>query len=956
LRGALQHWFGFQDFRPGQEAVITSVMGGQDTLALMPTGAGKSLCYQLPAMLLPGITLVISPLIALMKDQYDSLPKPVYERSTFINSSLDIGEVERRMADVLAGKIKLIYAAPERLRQQPFVHALARAGLALLVIDEAHCVSLWGHDFRPDYLFIGKVLPALGDPRLLGMTATATERVQQEIGAQLGRPLHIVQTSPFRPNLFYQVMHLKHQKEKTEALVRFCREQKGSGIVYVRSRQQAEDLAFALRSRNVKAEYYHARLDPAERSAVQERWMLDRTRVIVATIAFGMGIDKQNVRFIVHYSPPDSVESYAQESGRAGRDGRPSICLMLATPGDRSNLTRWLREAAFNIDKLRTIYGAARRQVRAVGRPTLVNFGQLLQDTATGTGQPLDETELRVGIGLMERVDLLVRHADAPANVNVQAQGALLAAPDPLFDRFLDACDLLPGRRAELRLSEIAAQLEMSPLALESALLRWRDEERIVLRSGGREPVIERLPPPADVAGRLNALLADYDKAQLARIDQLFAYTGTDACRHQMLARHLGHSIDACGESCDNCKSGAARHARPPRSAAEQAADLDALLARAREDRARLNRAPLSLKRALTIIDCVASQPYAVTKTALARVLTGRDDAPFTAGQVRGHGALSGADRFDLPRQIDALVDLGYLSADTSGGQRLIGLGSLEAVGLLTTAPARRPARADEDGTWAAPALGTRPVPPPTRYSRPAAAPADEPDEIIPAAMPALPDNPAQIMLECIASLPFAMGRTGVAKVLAGADSSPVDADRCRHFGALSMCARTAIGQELLKLVEAGYLRQDLDGEYPLLALTAKGREEVPPPDLVRLGYKAGSGPDAARRRQEREEWRRGAYEAASRLAAGVTANAVDSAEAADRFERLRLWRRTTAQREGVPPFMIFHDRVLEALARTPVASLDDLRAIRGIGSIALAKHGAALLEILAPAPGTEAE
>jgi ATP-dependent DNA helicase RecQ len=945
LRGALQHWFGFQDFRPGQEAVITSVMGGQDTLALMPTGAGKSLCYQLPAMLLPGITLVISPLIALMKDQYDSLPKPVYERSTFINSSLDIGEVERRMADVLAGKIKLIYAAPERLRQQPFVHALARAGLALLVIDEAHCVSLWGHDFRPDYLFIGKVLPALGNPRLLGMTATATERVQQEIGTQLGRPLHIVQTSPFRPNLFYQVMHLKHQKEKTEALVRFCRDQKGSGIVYVRSRQQAEDLAFALRSRGVKAEHYHARLDPGERSAVQERWMLDRTRVIVATIAFGMGIDKQNVRFIVHYSPPDSVESYAQESGRAGRDGRPSICLMLATPGDRSNLTRWLREAAFNIDKLRTIYGATSRQVRGVGRPTLVNFGQMLQDTAVSTGQPLDETELRVGIGLMERVDLLVRHADAPANVGVQVQGALLAAPDPLFDRFLAACDLLPGRRAELRLSEIAAALEMSPLALEAALLRWRDEDRIGLRSGGREPVIERLPPPADVAGRLNALLADYDKAQLARIDQLFAYTGTDACRHQTLARHLGHTIDACGESCDNCRSGAARHARAPRSAAEQAADLDALLARAREDRVRLSRPPLSLKRALVIIDCVASQPYAVTKTALARVLGGRDNAPFTAAQVRGYGALTGQDRFDLPRQIDALVDLGYLAADTSGGSRLITLGSLEAVGTPPPAPTRRPPRDDaDDGTWAAPAFRARPVAPPE----------DEPIEIIPASLPALPDNPAQIMLECIASLPFPMGRTGVAKVLAGADSSPVDADRCRHFGALSMCARTAIGQELLKLVEAGYLRQDLDGEFPLLALTTKGREEVPPPDLVRLGYKAGSGPDAARRRQEREEWRRGAYEAASRLAASVTANAIDSAEVEDRFERLRLWRRTTAQREGVPPFMIFHDRVLDALARTPVAGLDDLRAVRGIGSIALAKHGAALLEILAPAPSAD--
>src|SRR4051794_1943529 len=170
LRAALQRLFGFEDFRPGQEAVISAVLGGRDTLALMPTGAGKSLCYQLPAMLLQGVTLVISPLIALMKDQHEGLPPAIYEQSTFINSSLDGVEVERRMADVLAGKTRLVYAAPERLRQQPFVHALRRAGVGLLVIDEAHCVSLWGHDFRPDYLFIGRSLAALGAPRVLAMT------------------------------------------------------------------------------------------------------------------------------------------------------------------------------------------------------------------------------------------------------------------------------------------------------------------------------------------------------------------------------------------------------------------------------------------------------------------------------------------------------------------------------------------------------------------------------------------------------------------------------------------------------------------------------------------------------------------------------------------------------------------------------------------------------------------
>src|SRR5579859_3206668 len=772
LRRALHQWFGFDDFRPYQEEIIRNALDGRGTLGVLPTGAGKSLCYQLPAMLLPGITLVISPLIALMKDQFDNLPRPVYERSTFINSSLDLAEVERRMADVLAGKIKLIYAAPERLRQQPFVHALARAGLGLLVVDEAHCVSLWGHDFRPDYLFIGKVLGALGQPRLLGMTATATVRVQQEIGSQLGRPLHIVQTDPFRPNLFYEVMHLKHQKGKTEALIQFCRAQKGSGIVYVRSRQQAEELADTLRRNGVKAAHYHARLEQAERSRVQEAWMLDKTRVIVATIAFGMGIDKANVRFIAHFSPPDSLESYAQESGRAGRDGRPAVCLMLATPGDRANLTRWLREAAFDLERLRAIYGAAQQQIRTVNRPTLVNMDALLQDAATRTKRELTDTDLRVGIGLMERVALLVRHADAPASVSITAQGGMLDTPDAAFTEFLTRGGVAPGRRVDRGLEELAARLETSPTALEMQLLGWRDQGRLALRSGGREPVIERLKAPADTPARMERLLADYEQAQLGRIDQLFAYTGTDACRHQMLAAHLGHTIAPCGASCDNCQHGRTATARPRRTTGEHAAALDALLARLRGEREAWRGTVLTAKRALIIVDCVASLPYAITKSALAKVLTGRDGAPFTPAQVRGYGALQGPDRYDVPQQIDALVDLGYLEADTHSGQRLIGLGSLAAVAAAGTPVPRRADRdserawaayqASDDGPWDSPVLG-----------RPAATvDEDGPAEAV------LPANPAQIMLECIASLPFPMGRTGVARVLAGAETAAVEIGR----------------------------------------------------------------------------------------------------------------------------------------------------------------------------------
>ena len=318
IRSELERLFGFSEFRGKQEAVVAQVMAGVDTIAVMPTGAGKSLCYQLPAMLLPGMTVVISPLIALMKDQYDSLPAEVYERTTFINSSLEAEALTGRMDEILRGKYKLVYCAPERLRQQTFVDALRRANVSMLVVDEAHCVSMWGHDFRPDYLFLGKCLPLLGKPTVLALTATATPEMREEIAHQLGRPLRPVVASNYRANLYYEVETLADKEAKLRKLIQICKEESGSGVIYARSRDACEEIAAVLRRSGVQASHYHAGMSSEDRSRTQESFMLDRTRVIVATIAFGMGIDKSNVRWIVHFSPPNSLESYVQESGRAG--------------------------------------------------------------------------------------------------------------------------------------------------------------------------------------------------------------------------------------------------------------------------------------------------------------------------------------------------------------------------------------------------------------------------------------------------------------------------------------------------------------------------------------------------------------------------------------------------------------------------------------------------------------
>src|SRR5438874_3044930 len=462
LQSELLRLWGYESFQGKQEAVISQVMAGVDTLTVMPTGAGKSLCYQLPSMLLPGTTLVISPLIALMKDQYDSLPAEVYERTTFINSSLDLDELSQRVQEIVAGKYKLVYCAPERLRQQPFVQALRRAKISLLVVDEAHCVSMWGHDFRPDYLFISKCLPLLAHPTLLALTATATPQMQTEIAAQLGRDLTPVVASVFRPNLYYEVEELDDKEVKLRRLLVVCKAEKGAGVVYARSRETCEQLAAMLRRSGVQAAFYHAGMEPAERARAQERFMLDQVRVIVATIAFGMGIDKSNVRFIVHFSPPDSLEGYIQESGRAGRDGRPARCLLFLSPGDKANITRWKRAEQMKVEELRAIYRELARQV-PVGGIGFVNLEQLQSQASAAIGKQFDQTQARVGLSMLERAGLVVRHPDAPRAVFVALTPSGAKSNDPELSRFLQSANLPAGEPARRDGSALSQNLGIAP-------------------------------------------------------------------------------------------------------------------------------------------------------------------------------------------------------------------------------------------------------------------------------------------------------------------------------------------------------------------------------------------------------------------------------------------------------------------------------------------------------------
>jgi len=434
--------------------VVQAAVEGRDTLALMPTGSGKSLTYQLAAMLRPEPTLVLSPLIALMKDQVDKLPPQIAATATFVNSSLSAEESASRLAGVAEGRTRLVYAAPERLRQARFVAMLAEVGIGLVVVDEVHCVSMWGHDFRPDYLFIRRGLAELGraqdrnplaripvarktsgEPTLLGMTATATPAMAREIGDALGRRFEVVHTSVMRPNLRYDVEEVANAEDRLAILVERLRTLRGgSAIVYARSRRSTEEIARVLCGHGFRAEHYHAGLEAAERTRVQDDFVSGRAQAVVATTAFGMGIDKPDVRLVCLVNYPSSLEEYVQMVGRAGRDGEPSQTLLLASPSDATALRRFAVSDAPTASELRAVYRVVRDSGGAVDPDELTTV--------------VPERDPRVLVGMLQQAELVTRGFDEGRRMRIE----LPTAPDDASERveaLLDRAKLVAESRAD---------------------------------------------------------------------------------------------------------------------------------------------------------------------------------------------------------------------------------------------------------------------------------------------------------------------------------------------------------------------------------------------------------------------------------------------------------------------------------------------------------------------------
>ena len=344
LEQTLKRWWGYEKFRPMQREIIGTVLEGHDVLAILPTGGGKSLCFQVPAMMMDGLTLVVTPLVALMKDQVQNLAARGI-RALAVHSGMTRHEADIALNNAAYGDCKFLYVSPERLGTPLFQSYLPEMQISLLVVDEAHCISQWGYDFRPDYLKIGELRQTVDAP-LMALTATATPPVAADIIDKLTRPgseFKLLRSGFERPNLSYIV---RECQDKAGQLLDVCRGVGGSGIVYLRSRSRCEQVASLLKAEGVEASYYHAGLGGAERSLRQEAWKEGRIRVMVCTNAFGMGIDKPDVRFVVHWEPPESLESYFQEAGRAGRDGLRSYAVLLWNASDLRHLHQML-EASF---------------------------------------------------------------------------------------------------------------------------------------------------------------------------------------------------------------------------------------------------------------------------------------------------------------------------------------------------------------------------------------------------------------------------------------------------------------------------------------------------------------------------------------------------------------------------------------------------------------------------------
>jgi ATP-dependent DNA helicase RecQ len=551
IRSTLKERFGFDTFREGQEAVILKILEGKSALAVFPTGSGKSLCYQLSALLLDGLTLVISPLIALMKDQIDFLHQRNIPAAR-LDSSVELEEVRRIDADLRANRLKLLYVAPERFSNERFIQKLRRLNIALMVIDEAHCISEWGHNFRPDYLKLARTARALGLQRVLTLTATATPAVAEDICREFAISADaFIHTGFYRPNLTLLVTPCRANEQTDLLLVRLKERSSGPTIVYVTLQRTAETIAETLRKDEFPARAYHAGLPNEERDAVQDWFMGSSDAIVVATIAFGMGIDKSNIRYVYHYNLPKSLENYSQEIGRAGRDGKNSFCEMLACGSDVTVLENFTygdtpdpeavsrivetivrHKAEFDL----SLYELSRDcDVRSLVAGTLLTYLELA-DVIESTEPFYNEYQF---VPLKPSLEILSKFDAARAE----------------FLRGIFSGATKKQKWFTIDLNETISRLDTTRSRIIKALNYLEEQGDLTLKVAGLRQGYRIKVRPTDISALKQKLVERFEtreRKDVERVRQVVQFAAAPGCIVRHLLEHFGEDL---GRDCGHCSS-----------------------------------------------------------------------------------------------------------------------------------------------------------------------------------------------------------------------------------------------------------------------------------------------------------------------------------------------------------------------------------------------------------------
>jgi ATP-dependent DNA helicase RecQ len=653
----LLHRFGLTSFRPGQREVVDAVAAGQDVMCVMPTGGGKSLCYQLPSLARSGTTIVVSPLIALMKDQVDALQR-LGIAAKLINSSLSVTEQADVMQEMAAGALELVYVAPERLRNGRFLAAIESANVSLLAVDEAHCVSEWGHDFRPDYSRLGRFRERyLGGVQTIALTATATPLVRDDIATLLAlKSPQVFVTGFARTNLHFSVMHAKTDQDKDERLTEYLRTQTGSGIIYAATRKRCEELADWLPEKTRRSiGVYHAGLEPAQRRQVQDNFMAGKLSAIVATNAFGMGIDKADIRFVAHYNMTGSLEAYYQEAGRAGRDGNVSDCLLLFSYSDRYIQEFFIENRYPSRDTVRKVYEYLLSREEDPIELTLDQVREAI-DTKDGSESIGTAQTLLAKAGVLKRLDSNANHAVLRIDSDAPTLLDFLPPEAKLRRQVMLAIEQIIGRRR-------GEDVYVRPSRLAEVAAVDRDQLNRTLRELRKLRAFDYVPPFRGRAVHFvhrdipfEQLEIDFEelerrkRAEYEKLEAVIDFARTSGCRQRVILNYFGETGSANCGTCDRCRPTAGSPGRGADvSVGGELPGVDTVL----------------LKRSVQVVLSGVTRMHGrFGKNMVAQMLCGSKNKKLQQWKLHRlstYGLLSALRQSEIVAAMDALIEIGLL-------------------------------------------------------------------------------------------------------------------------------------------------------------------------------------------------------------------------------------------------------------------------------------------------------